>query len=235
MEFSLVLQGPLCDHTFKLIDNAMRCEKIKDIIVSHWNKDTLTGYMENYPSVKLVTADHLFHKKRHNPRNLANQAATSLAGLLQSKSEYSIKLRSDWLAYNKFDSIIEKFNEHPEKILTSNIFFRPSTYAEHHCSDHLIVSKTDILIRGFIRVLWMCDNKISIKCPENCITLALLYAKKYDITADIVLDMKSNFEIITIEDSTDDTDIEPYKRWRYLTSTYDEPKDPIISNINDYY
>lgn len=233
MGISLVLQGPLCNQTFNLIDAALKCDRIERVIVSHWNEDDLVERINDYPSVKFVTADHLFDKKRFNQRNLANQALTSLAGLLESNTEYSIKLRSDWKAYNNFDAIIEKFYEHPAKILTSNIFFRPSNYAEYHSSDHLIVSSTSVLTSAFYRVLWMLDNEISIRCPEHGITLALLYAKDYTATKDIVSDMKNNFEIITIENATYPIEDEDTKR-RHSTSAFNGLDDPIISDINDY-
>ena len=88
---------------------------------------------------------------------------------------FTIKTRSDE-AYSDLSKLLEiEFNDN---IITNDLFFRTDEYGKYHISDHLILSKTNILLNGFKNVKLYCEGYLNkpnfIVSPEQIIMYFIL-------------------------------------------------------------
>lgn len=237
MSFSLVIQGPLSPMTEHIVESAENCKEIEKIIVSHWKTDLSLPENENRDLLAISEGSKVTFLALEsiqvgwNKMNIHHQAYTTMRGLQLVETSEVIKVRSDW-PYTKFSSIIEKFKT--DKILTSNLFFRPFSMLPFHCSDHLIAGKTAVLLEAFTKVFERCANH-DIKrdwhsinpAVEQIICDELLNAKR--VTSRSHDDMKCNFNVITVEDSCD-FNLVGEDAWKFTTQTHDAMTNVIKSD-----
>jgi hypothetical protein len=93
----------------------------------------------------------------YNEQNRYLQFCSTYAGLKEVDTEYVIKLRSDEY-YSNLIPAIEKFLKDPNKILTSNVFFRKTSYLRYHPSDHIIIGKTQFLKEVYKNCVAECEQ-----------------------------------------------------------------------------
>jgi hypothetical protein len=79
--------------------------------------------------------------------------SSTFYGVSESSKPYCLVVRSDEL-YPNTDSLIQKLNEHPEKHITSNIFFLKDSKMHFHCCSHLALGRTE----DFILVYGACKD-----------------------------------------------------------------------------
>jgi hypothetical protein len=77
------------------------------------------------------------------------QSVSTLKGLLNVKTEYAIKVRSDEYYINFLPFITKMKSQGAQKILTSNIYFHKANDWPYHISDHIMGGKKECLIRMF--------------------------------------------------------------------------------------
>lgn len=240
--FTLIIQGPLSDITHRIVDSALSESRIEKIVVSRWNTDSSIMKISDKVS-EVVSSNPYVNNTVHvawNKFNLANQALTTSAAFREKiTTPYVIKLRSNW-PYLDFQKIIERFLEDPEKILTSNLFFRPTEKHPFHCSDHLIVSTKEVIEKAFNNVYQRCLNKdiartyyasnyynaISSPAVEQIICDELLYAKNVIDRDDPSAIMKANFRIVVAEELTKGETLN-------ISSAEANKSFPIVMNIEE--
>jgi len=216
--FTLIIQGPLADITYEIIDSALSESRIEKTVVSYWSTDSSRVQISD-KILTVVSSDPYIKGTSGivwNKFNLANQALTTISAFKEKiTTPYVIKLRSNW-PYLNFQKIIKSFLEEPEKILTSNLFFRPTEMHPFHCSDHLIVSTKEVIEKAYYNVYQRCINKdiertyyasnyYNVSCSpavEQIICDELLYAKNIIDRDDPSAIMKANFNIIIAEELT---------------------------------
>lgn len=120
--------------------------------------------------IKIVKSADYFDQKL---RNLKNQIITTLRGLEEARTEFSLKIRSDEYFHN-IEPFIKAGLDNPDRYTTCNIFFLPSKYGPLHTSDHLIFGKTEKLKNGFKYAL---ENLSKFNCSiEAFLFSSFLYA-----------------------------------------------------------
>ncbi len=104
-------------------------------------------YLNKYPSII-------------GKNNLANRyyaTTSSLFGLEKIKTGTVIKFRGDEF-YSRIIKIYDQYFKNPEKIITTNIFFRPTEYWPYHIGDHVMMGKTSDMLDMFNRVKVKIDT-----------------------------------------------------------------------------
>ena len=213
-EFSIVIQGPLSVNTLLMVKY-------------HSDKYETTIVAPRDSNMKIANELHSIIKdKKHkvslflynpeveyeNPQNRYYQIYSTTLGLQNSNSLYSIKFRSDEF-YSNIEPFIEAIKTYPNRIVTSDIFFRKSTSYKYHISDHVIGGKTELMLEGLEFALKVCKKEIDITNHENftainvekmaveqLITLSFLnFLTTKHMIKDHIESMKENFFIVSVE------------------------------------
>lgn len=141
-DISLLIQGPLNLECLKTIKSSQF--QFKQIIYSTWkNQSAVYPDLEEF---EMVIKDLPDTANIVNVANSYYQIYSTLAGLKSVKSKYVLKHRADE-SYNNLHLVINKFK--PEKLLCSNIYFRPIKYGAFHISDHFFLGETSRLLDTF--------------------------------------------------------------------------------------
>ena len=225
MKISLVIQGPLTHLTFEIVKKARLSNYIGVIIISTWKNDPLEieTLLSSYPDLIILRLNE--YSARWSKFNIDKQAYSTKCGLDYVTTEYAIKLRSNW-PYLKFDKICEKFLESPEKILSSNIFFRPHRIHPFHCSDHLLVAKTEVLKTAFRGVVDRCErndiHREYFAMPDPAVEQVICdeLLKAMNIQERNIEIMKSSFEIVKLEEVIEIEHVNEADRWIFSTETH---------------
>lgn len=140
----IVLQGPIDEITGPTVDEYLNLPFVNKIIVSTW-KDYEFEY--DHPKVSIIKSEYPLVPGTSN-KNL--QIASTLAGLRECSSEYSIKMRADQ-KYN-YDSMILLYDHFlkyggldGEKMFTAGIY----PHLLYHPRDHVFWSTTSNLLKMF--------------------------------------------------------------------------------------
>jgi hypothetical protein len=140
----IVLQGPIDEITGPAVDEYLNLPFVNKIIVSTW-KDYEFEY--DHPKVSIIKSEYPLVPGTSN-KNL--QIASTLAGLRECSSEYSIKMRADQ-KYN-YDSMILLYDHFlkyggldGEKMFTAGIY----PHLLYHPRDHVFWSTTSNLLKMF--------------------------------------------------------------------------------------
>lgn len=145
IDISLLIQGPFNIECLKSIKSSKF--KFKQIIYSTWENEKI-----DYSDFKDIDRFEIIIKGLPSTKNICNtaniyyQICSTVEGLKQVKTKYVMKHRSDE-SYNRLDLVIKKFNL--EKLLCSNIYFRPIKYKAFHISDHFFIGSTARLLKTF--------------------------------------------------------------------------------------
>jgi hypothetical protein len=146
--FTIVIQGPQ-DANSASAANAHRYLEVGDVVVSCWAGNDVSGF-EGLP-VKIVQRPLPDTSGVVNDQNIYFQCTSSLNGLGEADTEFSIKVRSDE-AYTDLMPMIREIMANPEKLVTNNTYFRRDREWKFHPSDHVIGGRTDTL-KGTFSIL----------------------------------------------------------------------------------
>jgi hypothetical protein len=92
--FDIVIQGPVYEHTFNLIEEYKDLSFVNRIVISTWNEWRDTCKKINHHNIDILINDDIDYAGDEN-RN--KQIVSSLNGLKACNSDYAIKIRSDML------------------------------------------------------------------------------------------------------------------------------------------
>lgn len=147
-DFTLVFQGPLHKNfIYGLLNNYK--EYTDHIVVSHWDNDDteLVDYLESI-DCKVIVNKFERYFDRYNNQNVAYQIKTSLNGVSQATTPFTLKLRTDqW--YGNLVPFFEAVRANPDKYVCANLHFRPDSLVKYHPSDKLIGSRTEHILETF--------------------------------------------------------------------------------------
>jgi len=201
--FSLVIQGPL---RYQSIDNINKYLDIFDeIVISHWAKDTLDiSHLMHNPKIKIVKNEECNVKPAYNQSSVYYQVYTTLHGLFACNNDNVIKVRSDYFI-GDLRPIMNKIIE-TNKIVCSNIHFRPDKRTKYHISDPVIGGGLLKMQKGFERAVYYCENSFKIKglvldAPEPIIGTSFVIALLGDVDpSNSIKQMKEIFDVVKIEE-----------------------------------
>lgn len=146
------------------------CTLHKDlqIVVSTWNSDNDIMYKYNLKTNVFIKKQlPEIHSQINNKQNRYLQFSSTLTGLENIKTKYTIKVRSDEY-YSDLRPIISSLHENSNKIVCNDIFFRKTKNFPYHPSDHLIASETDTLKKIFEKSIIDCENNLKLDLvPEQ--------------------------------------------------------------------
>lgn len=142
-DFTLMIQGPFNNTAIEGYKENKDC--FINAVYSTWkNKNEVSNELES--EITLKTSSLPSVEGKYNGANIYYQVVSTLEGLKEVKTPYVFKHRSDE-KYSNLGLVLNQFN--PNKLLCSNIFFRPLSYASYHISDHFFVGRTKNLIKAF--------------------------------------------------------------------------------------
>ena len=155
-DITIIIQGPLDSTSLDKIEHYVDFGKI---IVSHWSTDPielqrqLVDLQVKYDNISSISSsdapvpflmpsrlasvqvkDYRFH-----------QFQSLHEALKLCKTKYSVKTRSDEYWIN-IDYMLQKFSKDKNKLVTSNVFYKPYYEQNYHISDHLMIAKTETLL-----------------------------------------------------------------------------------------
>jgi hypothetical protein len=153
--FTLLIQGPILRNMITMCE----MQKHMETVVSTWihpriNSEIMLFYRPNLRPILNEVPDL---QGIYNEQNRYLQFKSTYFGLKEVETEYVIKVRSDEYFSNLMPAI-EKFLIDPNKILTSNIFFRKTSYLRYHPSDHIIIGKTSFLKEVYENCIAECEH-----------------------------------------------------------------------------
>jgi hypothetical protein len=193
----LVIQGKIQGECLRMLD---LYKDIFDISIVTMKGNEYTNIIETdnkYNGIKMQIIKPIDKSMYYNRSNIFYQAITTYYASKDTLCKYIIKIRGDEY-FSNLQLFIQLFNEHPDKILTSDIFFKKQSIVSYHCSDHIIAGKREYIVNGFKLSLSACKNRLVklnkiVKTiskfephhirlyPEQIITMCLLLAKKVNI------------------------------------------------------
>lgn len=143
-----------------------------------------------------------------NSQNIYYQAYTWLQAVLNCKTKYVIKSRTN-CKYDNLIPIIDKFKMYPEHITCSSIFFRRISANVYSPSDYIVCSSTDETIKAINILIYNCKNKINLSIKdstthaESKICFSFLQTRGYNVSLHDNIDkihdiMKSVYKIVDI-------------------------------------
>lgn len=155
-DISVVIQGPLDSLS---IENLDVYKDFGEIIISSWIDSDLEK-LSNFPkqSVNIVISD--YPKKLKDTYNYGNfylQCLSTLNGIKKSSFNYCLKLRSDEL-YPDTNALVDSLSKNPNKIINTNINFLKNSVSTFHCSDHVVLGKTEKLLAAFTLCKTVCEE-----------------------------------------------------------------------------
>lgn len=179
-DISFVIQGPLHKHTpYTLIYTA----PYGSICLGLWDSD--------FPFVQ----DQIEKENIDNYYNKYFQIVSTLKGLLEVKSPYVIKVRSDEYYINFLPFLTKLKSIASYQILTSNIYFKNEW--SYHISDHIMGSKTETLLSMFISAYKHArDRTFLYLTPEVHLALSFL-SQFYPVHFEDTDNQKVNFYMST--------------------------------------
>lgn len=203
-DISIVIQGPLNPISLERLN---LYEDYGQIIISCWADGDISllskVYLPNNTVIKINKYQRFVHA---DCWVFTKQLYTTYSGLLESKTKFSAKVRSDEY-YQNLNPLIEKLSQNEEKMICNNIFFKRWEIYPYHISDHLMLFKTDYLRRG-LQHFFNCvdkdgDGAIIFGLPyfhgptENFFSYGFLYGKEIDPVMDKEF-MKQHFDVVDV-------------------------------------
>ena len=196
-DISLLIQGPFNTECFNSIKSSKF--KFKQIIYSTWANENIDySNFKNLEGFEAVIQDLPDVTNITNIANIYYQICSTLEGLKLVKTKYVMKHRADE-SYNKLNLVIEKFD--PQKLLCSNIYFRPIKYQAFHISDHFFIGETSRLTETFSELKKYFDGKndylkiLDVRhAPEQMI--ALFYLATFGYKIEELLDSKKDKDFV---------------------------------------
>jgi len=187
-QYTIIIQGPINPIA---ISNLAKYSQFGNIIISTWSDKLLSNDLVNYIKqyAKIVVSDlPVIDKSRTiNNSNVLFQLLSTHNGLINTTTDFCIKVRSDE-KFTNLSELIYKHQNNIDKIICSNIFFRKPAHYLYHISDHIICGKSELLLRSFQTAIKLCYNPNNINIlniftqipssqrlvPEQIICLSIL-------------------------------------------------------------
>ena len=160
-DISILIQGRL-DATS--LDKLPYYADIGKVVLSHDNHNDIDllseynahRYCETIVSNRIINADTIANKG-YIVKNYANLGRPSTFfysiystyhGLLNCRTKYTIKLRSDEFVEN-LEPMISRFLEDTSKVVCSNIFYKDCNDYRLHFGDHMFIGRTNKLYKAY--------------------------------------------------------------------------------------
>lgn len=147
-DLTIIIQGPLNN---KSINNLKNYEKYGKVIFSGY--DSCDANM--LPGSSTLVRNRIPEEPFYNYGNIFLQSLSTLGGLKAADTKYSIKVRSDE-SYENLQRIIDELSLDDDKIITNNVFFKNHGSYHYHIGDHMMLGKTENLIRMFQGAIEFC-------------------------------------------------------------------------------
>ena len=178
-ELTIVLQG--LPHK-ECVDEWIKNYSNWNVIVSTWKSVDLSSY-EFPTNWKILQSEYPLYRF-HSHLNLDYQIETSLRGLYEVQTPYTIKARLDEY-WSNLDIVLTKIKREKEKIVSSSMYFRKRGYSNDlyrfHIGDKFLGGTTENLILMFESTIqniqegfWQTDN------PEGQLGLGYVMGKDKD-------------------------------------------------------
>ena len=218
MKFDLVIQGPLNPTSLRNVN--LISSQFENIIISYWseNDDSLLK--------QIVSKNvYFFHQPTPDLNNTVGvlkdstffySIASTYLGLLQCKSPYVIKMRSDEI-YENFDPLKNLFLMDDSKFVFGNIFAKYWSLYLYHIGDHLFACSRKNLTKTYEILHGLYTNEADIntnswaiqgirsgsrwvQTAESILAKGFLKSKNIpEITWDAPTTLTENFNLIDIE------------------------------------
>ncbi len=217
MEFNLVIQGPLNEASINSIDAISN--QFENVIVSHWNEDDSDLRKRIRSKNTLLVSQETPNREKTfgvmKDSTFYYSICSTLMGIKNSKSKYTIKMRSDEF-YSDFSELKEVFRQDDEKFVFGNIFAKPWSHSPYHIGDHLFVAKTEYLRKGYdflydsyttganlFKNPWLIQGFPPRQTAENILAKSFLNAKKITNNWELKSTFIDNFDIVDINELGD--------------------------------
>ena len=158
---TFVIQGPLTIDGVRAIKNY---KMMGPVIVSCWPTDSRQLIKQAMASGATVLINEPINKNRYNFQNIRSHINSSLKGILNSNTNFIVKVRSDEY-FTDLRKIVSAVYLRPDKIAVSNFFFRKTVL--FHPSDHIMAGTKHFLREMFEESLDFIDNKIDEKYNDS--------------------------------------------------------------------
>lgn len=149
-DITLLIQG-----STKTKDNLTFLEHIdyykslfKKIVISTYTEDLTEELLNIIKIHNLILVDQTKNISIENKYNIGFQTLSTLAGLYECSTKYTLKHRTDE-KYSNLNLLIDIFMEDTNKWVSGGTFFGAKSYHIFHAADHLFIGKTDKLIKTF--------------------------------------------------------------------------------------
>jgi hypothetical protein len=157
----------------------------------------------------------------YNIANINCQAITIMNGCKAVKTPFMIKVRTDEYRTDMY-KFLGKMFANPDKMITDNVFFRPTAFRAFHCGDHCMGARTKSLYKTFLGVNKICRrfhqynskdalpaHLLGLKETRNCdggypeviITVSYLKYKKEPLIQENASEiMRKHFDVVDVRD-----------------------------------
>jgi hypothetical protein len=177
---TIILQGKINKECFDLWINN---HKESNVVVSIWEDENISNFA--IPSNWKIVYNDYPQKRFAINGNLDLQILSTLRGLINTKTEFVIKMRADEY-WSNIELIYEKIKKNKDKIVSSSMFFRKFGLYDFHCGDKILAGTTQNLNLMFMTAYNLAKEKVlQTKVPEVHLGLGYLIAKN-----EIVFDEK---------------------------------------------
>lgn len=156
--FSIIVQGPLHKHS---LSRLQKYRKYGEVIVSHWEDDTLDPNDFDIEGVTFVKSNREHADTTFNCFNTWYHCYSTLQGLRVAQTPYAIKVRSDNF-YGNLQPLLEQVLENPKKFNCGNLYFRPDAVQKFCPCDQIIGMETQLMLKTFELACWRMENQSSI-------------------------------------------------------------------------
>ena len=163
-DVTIVAQGRFDANLLHLL--ASSYAEYAEFVYSTWENEELGLDTEQYPDIQFVVnrQPELKPGATQITGDIVSvshsylQVTSTLKGLEKVKTEFCVKLRTDEY-YTDLSHAIDCLSSGPDKLWTSNIFFRPPMVYNWHISDHVMIAKTSDLIKTFKLAKQILENR----------------------------------------------------------------------------
>ena len=171
-------------------------EDLTIVIQGRYEKEQMQLWIENYSDWNVIVSTWIdcdfnlhfpknwniikseYPKRFADMQNIDLQLVSTLNGLKEVKTEYTIKVRGDEF-FSKLELVYYKMKEVHPKVLVSSIFFRPLGLYLYHISDHFICSTSENLKIMFEKTYDLLTNHCKFNpSPESHLGFSFICAKE---------------------------------------------------------
>lgn len=186
-DITIIIQGPLKATS---LNNLEHYSEFGKVIVSHWSEDPIELQKQlieaqvKYDNISSISSsdppDPFMHpglagtKKQEDYRH--HQFQSLHEALKLCKTKFALKTRSDEYWVN-VDPLLKMFSKDINKLVTSNVFYKPNYVQPYHISDHLMLARTDLFLSAMNIIASQTRNRLHVVVTECSFGYAFLSAK----------------------------------------------------------